>query len=114
MINIDELKIVNFHIGEESKLHSIDEDSNNNKPNDDKKEEDLAESKAEASDETNLQEDLEKEKKTEENYSPISCYLCIKVNNNKEFVSCPLDRKMKNKLKSEFWFQFNDEWLVMI
>ena len=38
----------------------------------------------------------------------ISCYLCIKVNNNKDFLYCPLDRKMKNKLRSEFWFQIYD------
>ena len=39
-----------------------------------------------------------------------TCYLCIKVNNNKNFVNCPMDRKMKNKLRSEFWFQIYDEW----
>ena len=38
----------------------------------------------------------------------ICAYLCIKVNKNREFMYCPLDRKMKNKLTSEFWFQFND------
>jgi hypothetical protein len=40
--------------------------------------------------------------------STVSCYLCIKVNKNKDFISCPLNRKMKNRLKSEFWFQIND------
>lgn len=38
----------------------------------------------------------------------VSCYLCVKVNNNKDFLMCPLDRKMKNRLRSEFWFQIND------
>jgi hypothetical protein len=38
----------------------------------------------------------------------ISCYICIKVNKDKDFISCPLDRKMKNRLISEFWFQIND------
>lgn len=38
----------------------------------------------------------------------MSCYLCIKVNKNKDFISCPLNRKMKNRLSSEFWFQIND------
>jgi len=42
------------------------------------------------------------------NSSSISCYLCIKVNKDKDFISCPLDRKMKNRLVSEFWFQIND------
>lgn len=41
---------------------------------------------------------------------PSTCYICIKVNNNKNFVNCPMDRKMKNKLRSEFWFQIYDEW----
>lgn len=43
------------------------------------------------------------------NSNLISCYLCIKVNKNKDFMYCPLDRKMKNKLTSEFWFQINDD-----
>jgi hypothetical protein len=38
----------------------------------------------------------------------ISCFLCIKVNKDKDFISCPLDRKMKNRIVSEFWFQIND------
>lgn len=42
------------------------------------------------------------------NSSLISCYLCIKVNKNKDFISCPMNRKMKNRLTSEFWFQIND------
>jgi hypothetical protein len=32
-------------------------------------------------------------------------------NNNQiylDFMSCPIDRKMKNKLQSEFWFQVPD------
>lgn len=45
---------------------------------------------------------------TSSNSSLISCYLCIKVNKNKDFISCPLNRKMKNRLSSEFWFQIND------
>ncbi len=40
--------------------------------------------------------------------SSISCYLCVKVNKNRDFIICPLNRKMKNRLKSEFWFQIND------
>ena len=39
-----------------------------------------------------------------------TCYICIKVNNNKNFINCPMDRKMKNKLVSEFWFQIYDDW----
>jgi hypothetical protein len=42
------------------------------------------------------------------NTNLISCYLCIKVNKNKDFMYCPLNRKMKNKLTSEFWFQIID------
>jgi hypothetical protein len=38
----------------------------------------------------------------------INAYLCIKVNKNKDFMYCPLDRKMKNKLTSEFWFQITE------
>ena len=38
----------------------------------------------------------------------ISCYLCIKVNTSRDFLTCPLDRRLKNKLKSEFWFQVYD------
>ena len=38
----------------------------------------------------------------------ISCYICIKVNKNKDFITCPLNRRMKNKLISEFWFQIKD------
>jgi LysM repeat protein len=34
--------------------------------------------------------------------------LCIKVNKNKDLFNCPLNRKMKNRLESEFWFQIND------
>ena len=34
--------------------------------------------------------------------------LCIKVNKNKDFINCPLNRKMKNRIESEFWFQIND------
>ena len=41
------------------------------------------------------------------NSSIISCYLCIKVNKNKDFISCPMNRKMKNRLTSEFWFQIS-------
>ena len=37
-----------------------------------------------------------------------SSYLCIKVNKNKDFITCPLNRKMKNRIISEFWFQIND------
>ncbi|CAF0703097.1 unnamed protein product [Brachionus calyciflorus] len=40
--------------------------------------------------------------------SLISCYLCIKVNKNKDFFDCPMNRKMKNRLTSEFWFQIID------
>lgn len=40
--------------------------------------------------------------------SHISCYLCIKVNKNRDFITCPMNRKMKNRLSSEFWFQIND------
>lgn len=49
-------------------------------------------------------------KETEKNANPdlTSCYLCVKVNNNKDFFMCPLNRKMKNRLRSEFWFQIND------
>ena len=43
------------------------------------------------------------------NSSIISCYLCIKVNKNKDFISCPMNRKMKNRLTSEFWFQIKDK-----
>lgn len=43
-----------------------------------------------------------------QNCNTISCYLCIKVNKNKDFITCPLNRKMKNRLSSEFWFQIND------
>lgn len=39
-----------------------------------------------------------------------TCYLCIKVNNNKNVMTCHMDRKMKNKLRSEFWFQIYDNW----
>jgi len=39
-----------------------------------------------------------------------SCYLCIKVNHNKNVVDVPMDRKMRNKLRSEFWFQIYDDW----
>ena len=35
-------------------------------------------------------------------------FLCIKVNKNKDFINCPLNRKMKNRIESEFWFQIND------
>lgn len=38
----------------------------------------------------------------------ISCYLCIKVNTTRDFLTCPLDRRMKNRLRSEFWFQIYD------
>jgi hypothetical protein len=38
-----------------------------------------------------------------------SCYLCIKVNKNKDVINCPLNRKMKNRLSSEFWFQMDDK-----
>ncbi len=38
----------------------------------------------------------------------LLCYLCIKVNTHKDFISCPMDRKMKNRLQSEFWFQVPD------
>lgn len=48
------------------------------------------------------------------NNSIISCYLCIKVNKNKDFISCPLNRKMKNRLTSEFWFQVQDDRYVGI
>jgi hypothetical protein len=44
----------------------------------------------------------------------INAYLCIKVNKNREFMYCPLDRKMKNKLTSEFWFQINDNRFVRL
>jgi len=37
-----------------------------------------------------------------------SSVLCIKVNKNKDFINCPLNRKMKNRIESEFWFQIND------
>lgn len=46
------------------------------------------------------------------NSSIVSCYLCIKVNKNKDFINCPMNRKMKNRLTSEFWFQINDNRLV--
>lgn len=46
--------------------------------------------------------------------STISCYLCIKVNKNKDYISCPLNRKMKNRLTSEFWFQINDNRYVYL
>ncbi len=43
-----------------------------------------------------------------------SCYLCVKVNNNKDFLMCPLNRKMKNRLRSEFWFQIKDKRFVLV
>jgi hypothetical protein len=54
------------------------------------------------------------EEMTEEGIeSKADAYLCIKVNKNREFMYCPLDRKMKNKLTSEFWFQINDHRYVV-
>jgi len=38
----------------------------------------------------------------------LRCYLCIKINYHKEFIACPIDRKMKNRLQPEFWFQVPD------
>ena len=36
------------------------------------------------------------------------CKIKIKTINFTDFLSCPMDRKMKNKLQSEFWFQVPD------
>ena len=38
----------------------------------------------------------------------MASFLCIKVNKNKDYINCPLNRKMKNRIESEFWFQIND------
>lgn len=38
----------------------------------------------------------------------LLCYLCIKVNKHKEFITCPMDRRHKNRIQSEFWFQVPD------
>jgi hypothetical protein len=38
----------------------------------------------------------------------LLCYLCIKVNKYKEFITCPMDRRHKNRIQSEFWFQVPD------
>ena len=60
--------------------------------------------------ELNLNESNQKREKSTPSPNSISCYLCIKVNKNKDFITCPLNRKMKNRLSSEFWFQINDNW----
>lgn len=49
------------------------------------------------------------EKRPSESSTQPTCYICFKVNHNKNVVQCPMDRKMKNKLKSEFWFQIYDD-----
>lgn len=62
--------------------------------------------------ENNYNSDLnlvEPNKRQSESSSNLqSSVLCIKVNKNKDFINCPLNRKMKNRIESEFWFQIND------
>lgn len=99
---------------EENKDHSISDKSVNNENNlsnrDDKSNENSNKNNG-----NNLESShQELTAKTNENNSSslISCYICIKVNKDKDFISCPLDRKMKNRLISEFWFQINDNRLL--
>lgn len=62
----------------------------------------LKEDKNNSKDSSHIEQKIEK-------FSKPTCYVCFQVNNNKNVINCPMDRKMKNKLKSEFWFQIYDD-----
>jgi hypothetical protein len=106
---------VNFQIGEPTKSPTNSNTSNSNNSGHDESTNrsttgdlltEIATSNSGTyTDATNQSESL----RITENVVP-SCYICFKVNHNKNVVQCPMARKMKNKLKSEFWFQIYDDW----
>ena len=51
---------------------------------------------------------LEADKRRLVSSNSHSSILCIKANKNKDLINCPINRKMKNRIESEFWFQIND------
>ena len=111
VIHIDEVKTVQFGLNnfEEKEAKTSENESSEKSEHEDEVFASNTELNHSSTEPVSSDKNLNKSDSSA-SYSPISCYLCIKVNNNKDFVTCPMNRKMKNKLRSEFWFQFNDNW----
>ncbi len=100
---------VNFEVGEEVRDLDNPEQNNSNSTVDQALiETELSNALSEEAGDENQPAVADVEAKTEKKLN--SCYLCIKVNHNKNVMEVPMDRKMKNKLRSEFWFQIYDDW----